>query len=129
MTSFLDIAPSTATVEVCGQSVHVPGISALGLAALFRRFPEILTLFQGGAIAAATDLFELAPVAVSAILAAGLGHVGDHKIEEHAAKFPVGTQLEIILAIFGATFPRGVEDFIEALNRAGERVGAATKSQ
>ena len=54
-------------------------------------------------------------VAIGPIIAAGCGHIGDEKYEQHAGTLLVEYQLNLVKAIIGLTFPSGIGSFIEAM--------------
>ena len=47
MVGLIDLAPAIETVDLYGTAVHVPGISAKGVAYLLGRFPELRKLIGG----------------------------------------------------------------------------------
>jgi hypothetical protein len=117
MVGLLDIAPSSATVEIRGAHVSVPGVSAAGIAYLINRFPEIRAMFeQKGFDRAAADLFTLVPNAIAAILACGTGAVGDPEAEKVAASLTASDQLKLMEAILAVTMPGGARPFVERMN-------------
>ena len=117
MVGLVDIAPSTRTVRAGGADVTVTGISVLGIAALLRQFPELRGMFTGdGFRADPNTLMEMAPKAVSAIIAAGTGAPGDTKAIAIADGLPVGVQFEFLKAIGELTMPDGPGPLLEALN-------------
>lgn len=127
MTSLLDIGDLTETVELRGKKIEVRGISAEGLLVLLGKFPELRVIMTNGADEKViASLTEKLPQAVFAIIAAGCGDAGNEKAEAVAAKLSVGEQLDAFGKIWKLTFPRGIVDFIKALETlAGELEGAA----
>jgi len=126
MVSFTDVAGvAQKHVTVRGVLIPIFGISIRGVVMLFNRFPEIrekwanrdedeeANLFTG------EDLQDLAPRAVSAILAAGIGHPGDPEQEEIADGLGAGEQAELLMEILEATFPRGLAPFVDKLRALG----------
>jgi hypothetical protein len=124
MTGLLDIAPQRTSVEVLGHTLEVGGVTVRGIADLLRRFPELLTLFGGGASPAGA-IVAAAPDLVAAVIACGLGHMGDAQQEAAAAQLPAEAQAELLGAILRLTMPSGVGPFVEKLVAA---VGATTGS-
>lgn len=113
MTSLLDVAPMTESVSVAGNVVNVSGVSALGIAHLLAKFPELKVLITGGDVKVTADtILEAAPAAIAAIIAAGVGKPGDKDHEEAAARLPVGDQLELISVIVRLTMPDGIRPFV-----------------
>lgn len=116
MPGLLDIAVSEAFVTVGTTKVDVPGISAAGIAALMGRFPEIRMLMSGKELNLKPDaIMTLAPQAIAAIIAAGVGSAGDEAYEARAATLGVGLQLEFIETIINVTMPGGVAPFVARL--------------
>jgi hypothetical protein len=132
MVGLIDIAP--ATEEVAGVKVY--GVSARGIAHLLNRFPEIQKLMAGVKLdLGVDDIIKLAPDAVSAIIAAGIGKPGDPQTEEEVDRLSLEMQLDFIEAILRLTMPRGVGPFVEKLSSLGNIMnnqssgGASTKDQ
>ena len=119
MVSLVDVAPSTRTVPVGGVALPVPGISALGIAALLQQFPGLKDAFTGGTISVSLDaatLMKYGPDAVSAIIAAGCGSPGDPAAIKVAETLPAGDQMNLLAAIIDVTMPQGIASFMEALD-------------
>lgn len=120
MVSLLDIVPleaSNETVTIRGKKLEVYGISLVGIVKLFRRFPELSGMLTGGIAGVGVEkLIELVPQAVTAIIAAGLGHADDAKHEAAAARLGVEEQIDIVQAILKITIPSGVGPFVDKLN-------------
>jgi hypothetical protein len=116
MADLLDIAPSTSVevVKIDGIRITVRGLHGDAIAAIVARFPELGSLLGGGA-AIGPRLIERFGGAIGPIIAAGCGHLGEEKYEQHAAKLLVEDQLKLLKAIIGLTFPNGVTSFIEAM--------------
>ena len=95
MASLLDVAPSAEVVEIRGTQVEVTGISALGLASLLARFPQLQDMLAGNAEA-----------------------------EAIAAELPLESQVDILSAIQRQTMPSGVGAFVEKLQAMGLVVNA-----
>ena len=60
-------------------------------------------------------LIEQFGSAIGPIIAAGCGHLGDEKYEQHAAKLSIEHQLKLLKAIIGLTFPNGLTAFVETM--------------
>ncbi len=117
MPGLKDIAPSFTTVEVKGVAVPVTGVSALGIAYLFNRFPVVRELIGGKDVDLSADaLMTLAPEAVAAIIAVGTGAVNDSHAEAVAATLGVGDQVDLLEAIIKETMPNGVAPFVQKLS-------------
>jgi hypothetical protein len=116
MADLLDIAPSTAVevVKIDGKRIIVRGLHGDAIASIVARFPELGALLGGGNDIG-PRLIERFGGAIGPIIAAGCGHLGDEKYEQHASTLLVEHQLKLIKAIIGLTFPSGVTSFIEVM--------------
>ncbi|MFL9499231.1 hypothetical protein ACJMQP_04155 [Rhodopseudomonas palustris] len=93
----------------------MPGVSARGVAYILSRFPEVRQMLTGQKVELNLDtLFERAPDAVAAIIAAGTGSPGDLSAEMVADQLPAAAQLELLLAIREVSMPKGIGPFVEA---------------
>lgn len=122
MVGLPDIATQYRKVEIRpGVEVEVTGINALDIANLANRFPEVKKFFdqQSRAEFTADSLAKLIPTMGSAVIAAGVGKSGDKKEEEKASKLPFGEQMALVTAIWTATFPKGLDSFMEGLAAFG----------
>jgi len=114
MAGLLDIAPVAETVTINGTDVQVSGVSAKGIAHLLARFPEIRMAMTGRGVDASRWL-EIGGDAITAIIAAGVGHPGDEKYEAAADGLPIDAQIELVAAILKVTMPGGPGPFVEKL--------------
>ena len=116
MADLLDIAPSTAVevVKIDGKRITVRGLHGDAIASIVARFPELGLLLGGGADIG-TRLIERFGSAIGPIIAAGCGHLGDQKYEQHAGALLVQDQLKLVQAIISLTFPNGLTSFVETL--------------
>jgi hypothetical protein len=127
MADLLDIAPSTAVevVKIDGKRIIVRGLHGDAIASIVARFPELGVLLGGVGTNIGPRLIERFGGAIGPIIAAGCGHLGDEKYEQHAAALLVEHQLKFLKAIIGLTFPNGIVSFVEAvtalLQEADER--------
>jgi hypothetical protein len=134
MADLLDIAPSTAVevVKINGQRITVHGLRAPALASIVARFPDLIGLFLGGlSIADITPKFVgQFGAATGPIIAAGCGHPGDEKYEQHAAAaLLLEDQLKLVMAIISVTFPNGFGFFVEMVNKfTGSMAGEEAKT-
>jgi hypothetical protein len=117
MADLLDIAPSTAceVVKIDGKRIIVRGLHGDAIASIVARFPELGLLLGGGVTNIGPRLIERFGGAIGPIIAAGCGHLGDEKYEQHASTLLVEYQLRLLKAIIGLTFPNGITSFIEAM--------------
>jgi hypothetical protein len=118
MADLLDIAPATAVevVKIDGKRIIVHGLNGNAIASIVARFPELGTLLGGGGNLG-PRLIERFGAAIGPIIAAGCGHLGDEKYEQHAGTLLVEDQLKFINAIIGLTFPNGIISFVERLTK------------
>lgn len=127
MADLLDIAPSTAceVVKLDGQRIIVRGLHGDAIASIVARFPELGALLGSGDNIG-PRLIERFGKAISPIIAAGCGHLGEEKYEQHAQKLSVEDQLKLVKAIIGLTFPNGLSSFITTVTAllAGVEEGA-----
>jgi hypothetical protein len=127
MADLLDIAPST-SVEVVriagGQRIKVQGLHGNAIASIAARFPKLVMLLGGGDNIAQRLIGQFGD-AIGPIIAAGVGHLGDERYEQHASTLLVEDQFKLVMAIYGLTFPNGLASFIEAM--AGLMNGAEEK--
>jgi hypothetical protein len=116
MADLLDIAPSTSVevVKIDGKRIIVRGLHGDAIASIVARFPELGSLLGGGGNIG-PRLIERFGNAIGPIIAAGCGHLGDEKYEQHAAKLMVEDQLKFLKAIIGLTFRNGIISFVEML--------------
>src|ERR1035437_9015194 len=112
--SLADIGPATEDVPIGDKSITFRGISTQDILKLFLRFPELKKLIGGGGVKVG-DLFSFAPLALSAIIAAGHGELGDKEAEQTAGTFAVEAQLDILEAIGRLTFKNGFGPFARRL--------------
>lgn len=124
MVSLVDIAPLARAVPVQGDTVSVRGVSALGVASLIMRFPELRALIAGKDTNVTVDrIMEVAPQAVASIIAAGCGAEGDPRAEEVASQLPVGEQLALLTAVLELTLPNGIGPFVKQVEGLLKAVG------
>ena len=117
MADLLDIAPSTAceVVKINGKRIIVRGLHGDAIASIVARFPELGILLGGGGASIGPKLIERFGGAIGPIIAAGCGHLGNEKYEQHASTLLVEYQLKLLKAIIGLTFPNGITSFVETL--------------
>lgn len=117
MADLLDIAPSTACAVVTfgDKQILVRGLSANAIASIVARFPDLGLLLGGMDGNIGPRLIERFGAAVGPIIAAGCGHVGEEKYEQHASNLLIEDQLRLLKPIIGLTFPNGLLPFVQAL--------------
>lgn len=129
MVGLLDIAPIKASVDVNGTKIELSGLDASSIFNILYRFPVLRE-----AIAKRTfnpeDLFHYGGGVVDAIIAAGVGFVGDEEQEKAVSNISLDKQVECIIQIFKLTFPNGIGPLVEQLEMLGvEFEDQSTKGQ
>jgi hypothetical protein len=126
MVSLMDVVPLRKSVPLStGDVIEVGGVTAVGLASMANKFPEIKALLAGKAdpkLFTFEGLIDKAPRVVAAILADGCGFPGNEEAEAKAAALPISDQLEIFEAILDLTFAKGIGPFVAAAKRLFVRV-------
>jgi hypothetical protein len=102
-------------VKIDGNRYTVRGVSVDAIASIVARFPDLKMLATGEAGDIIQRLIAGCGAAVGPIIAAGFGHLGDEKYEQHAARMLPEYQVKFIKAIFGLTFPNGIGSFVQEL--------------
>lgn len=90
--------------------IEVQGISTANALAILQRFPHLAKLANGFKI---SDLLVVAPEAVAAIIAAGIGKPNDADQEVAAGNIPIEGQFDLIEAIGRSTFKSGFGPFVQ----------------
>jgi hypothetical protein len=120
MPSLVDITPLT--IEVAG--VPIKGISGRSIGVLLSEFPILRKIMADRAFDA-KSLIEVAPDAVAAVIAAGIGKPGDKKEQAAADALPIGTQIEMLAAIFKVSFPNGLSAAVEVMTQIAQTLPGA----
>jgi hypothetical protein len=135
MATLLDIAPLIRNIEIRGVKLIVRGISAEGVVYLFTRFPILRMMMTGKEIEGMTieTFIVMAPEAVSAVIAVGLGYVGKNVEEQEqaeaiAAAFSIDEQIHALTEIMEVTLPRGVGPFVEMINSLASKAEGLGKA-
>lgn len=135
MATLLDIAPLIKNIEIRGTKLIVRGISALGVVYLFTRFPVLRALMTGKQIEGLTveAFIVMAPASVAAVIAVGLGYVGENpdeqeQAEEIAASLSLDEQIYTLTEIMEVTLPRGVGPFVEMINGLASKADVLGKA-
>jgi hypothetical protein len=123
--SLADLAGVGRDVEVRGLKVTVTGVSARGLALLFKRFPELVGAVTGAGLSLAS-LTELGPDVLASVIAAGTGAPGDPQAEAVADGLSMSDQLALIDAILLESFGGDPEGFMQRLEKLAAGVGVQT---
>lgn len=127
MPGLMDVAPARATVEVNGTPIEVRGVSVGDIIVLFGRFPELrdMLLQQAPSVDA---LVAMAPKAISAIIAAGTGQLGDEAIEKTVDSLGASMQIKLLSEVVRLTMPEGFGPFVESLTSLAGTFNQGTAS-
>lgn len=117
MSSLKDLV-GTRYVTIRGVKIKVMGVSGRGLAELMSRFPEIAKMLTSKGSDRAVLLRSLAPNALAAVIAAGIGEAGEDT-EKIADSLALDDQVIVLDEVLRATFPRGIRPFVETLTALG----------
>jgi hypothetical protein len=118
MADLLDIAPSAAVevVKIDGRLIKVRRVGVDTMASIAAQFPALKSIATG---APGDDFIQQliagCGAAVGPIIAAGCGHFGEEKYEQHAAALLPEQQIKFLRAIMRVTFPNGIGPFVEEL--------------
>lgn len=106
MVSIIDIAPPATgqKVTVLGQEVEIFGITNRMWAALARRYPELKRKFAQLEVPP-EDMKVSGMESAPAIIAAGLGKLGDDEVEAAVDRLPNDAQIALMNAIMELTYP------------------------
>lgn len=121
MADLLDIADSTAVESVRingGGRLVVRGLNANAVASIAARYPKVIAMFVGGFSGA--DLLQSQVMlqfgaAVAPVIAAGCGNLADEEAERRANNLLLEDQAKLFWAIWGLTFPNGLNAFLQVL--------------
>jgi hypothetical protein len=114
MSAFLDIAEARETITVGNQSFEVRAVTLGDLADLALRFEPVKQLLDGKGFKSAS-LIEMGRPAVSAVIAAGVGHCGEPEYEAKANRLSGGDQLKILRKLYELSFPSEVRGPLEQM--------------
>lgn len=120
MVSLVDIGPMTDKVTIEGKGdVPVSGITAAHIVGIFYQFPDIRKLLTQQALDSdiITSLVTDFPQAVGGIIAAATGHPDEQPHIEAAVALPIGLQYQFLEKIVPMTFPQGVANFLDAVQK------------
>ena len=123
LASLADLAGAGRDVTVRGRTVTVTGVSARGLAVLFRRFPDLIGAVTGAGLSVSA-LADMGPDVLAAVIAAGTGSPDDPAAEEVADRLPLSDQLTLIEAIMAESFGGDPAGFMKRLESLAAGIGA-----
>jgi hypothetical protein len=127
MTSLLDLENAAETVKVGGKDIPVYGLSTAGIVAILRRFPQLREMLSGEEVELTAELlYDLAPDAVAALIAASCGHPGDETAERVASRLTITQQADLLEATIRLTMPDGLGPFVARLAEMGQAMGLST---
>lgn len=128
--TLLDIAPVAEKVTIQGKEFEVSGVSAETLASLLAQLPELRMLIGGKEMDESMQqaLMVAAPHVLGAILCAAMGADWRNEDEVAAAcKLSAGDQFAVLETAIRLTFPQGVANFMEGLQRLEKAAGGPIK--
>jgi hypothetical protein len=97
-----------------GEYFEVRGVSAQDVATLLEKYPALQKVFMGRGISI-EDLRALAHDCIGAVIAAGVGKLGDAEVEDAANQLSLEFQADCIEAIGRATLPSGFGPFAKRI--------------
>lgn len=118
-----DIAAMSEEVPVGDRFITVHGISAGNALTIFKRYPALARMASGFK---AADLIGAMPEAVAAIIACGVGSLGDETQEVAASKIAIETQFDLVEAIGRLTFKSGFAPFVRRIMALAEEANFAS---
>jgi hypothetical protein len=116
MADLLDIAPSTAREVIKHDGVRyvVRGLNFPEIAAIIARFPDLIVLFAGGDFNVPKLMGQVGQ-AIGPVIAAGFGQLDNEEIEQRASQLSAELQMDLVAAIWGLTFEKGLDSFVSKL--------------
>jgi hypothetical protein len=132
MVSLIDIGPAKTVVQIRGHDFEVVGLAAQNIAEILLQFPELRRMLVQGDVG--RDVIETLmmriPDAVHLLVASACGvDVSDEKQREDALvkvkNFTLGEQYDVIEAMLGITFPRGITNFLAGIQGLFEQAEGA----
>jgi hypothetical protein len=127
MTSLLDIGVMAITVEIRGKEIEVSGITAEGLVYLLQSSEELRKLFAGrGSEIQMEDMLRQSPALIAKFMASGCGYAGNAEAEARVRGLGASDQIALMEAVWRATFPKGLKDFLAALDRLTVTLGGGS---
>src|SRR5262245_17219795 len=116
MADLLDISPASAREVVKHDGVRyvVRGLNTSEIAAILARFPDLVVVATGGNFNIA-KLMGAVSQAIGPIIAAGFGQFGKEESEQRASQLSTEIQMDLIVAIWGLTFPKGLDSFVSKM--------------
>jgi hypothetical protein len=123
-----DLAPMSEDVTIGDSFITVHGIGVKAGLDIAKRFPQIVGMLGGEGFNLGTFL-TVAPDAVSAIIAAATGHLGNEAAEEAAGNLSVEAQWDILEAVGRLTFSKGFAPFVERIMALADAANSALSSK
>jgi hypothetical protein len=119
MVSLVDIGDHKDTVKLRGQDVEIRGVTAKDIVGIFYKFPEVrMVLTQTEPNSEVwTTLIARAPDAVACLIAAACGAADDEKAITVAGGLAVGEQYDALQKIGVLTFPQGMQNFLDGVQK------------
>jgi len=127
MKSLRDVLPMGTTTVILRKNlpedqkiaVDVRGIDIGDFGPLFVHFPEIVEALNGGKLDAASLIKTLPAKAVSALIAAGAGILGDEEAEAGITNLALFEKLALLVPVLQKTMPDGPRPLVELLVAMG----------
>lgn len=117
MPGLLDVVPAEDEITLGDKTYKLRGVSVRGIAALLRRYPEVRKLFSGVPLGeqGPADLLDAMP----AILAAGVGELGNVERETEFDALPIEALIDGLAKVMRLTMPGGVGPLAEKMAGLG----------
>ncbi|MDE2467227.1 MAG: hypothetical protein KGL35_00360 [Bradyrhizobium sp.] len=114
MADIFDIVASTETVKLGGVAIEVGGVPLGDFLKIVKRFPAVIAALKREQVEPAV-WFDCGAEAIAALLAAGVGKLGDADAEARIGRFPGAYQLALLKSIMAQTMPDGPGPFVREL--------------
>ena len=119
--SLMDLPPKKVVVSLARGDIEVGGLSAEDVVGLMEKHVALQKYMMRVPVTVA-EIFQSAPSAIAAIIAAGCGERGNVLAEQAAASLTIEEQSEILEGIAGCTFTRGFGPFVRRIGKLGAEV-------
>lgn len=116
MSILSDIVPLVENVEIRGRIVEVRGVEVGHIPALVLRFPILRDMAAGNSLVA-DAIIRHSSALVDAIIAAGIGKIGDGAEEAGIANLSLGERARLLAAVIRVT--GGLGPFVELMGALG----------
>lgn len=128
MTTLADIVPLVENVEIRGRIVEVRGVEVGHIPALVLRFPVLREMAAGNTLVA-DAIIRHSSALVDAIIAAGIGKIGDQAEEAGIGNLSLGERARLLAAVVRVTGGLGpLVELMEALGLNASVEGGADEA-